>query len=81
MLYGEFETCKPIQGDPKAIQSDPKEVEILIRLILDNPSISRAELAKRLDLSERQVRKIIDKLRADGRLVRKGGKSGEWIIK
>ena len=69
------------KGDPKAIQSDPKEVEILIRLILDNPSISRAELAKRLDLSERQVRKIIDKLRADGRLVRKGGKSGEWIIK
>ena len=69
------------KGDPKAIQSDPKEVEILIRLILDNPSISRAELAKRLDLSERQVRKIIDKLRADGRLVRKGGRSGEWIIK
>ena len=69
------------KGDPKAFQSDPKEVEILIRLILDNPSISRAELAKRLDLSERQVRKIIDKLRADGRLVRKGGKSGEWIIK
>ena len=50
------------------------------RLIKNNPSISRAELARRLDLSERQVRKIMGQLRADERLTRKGGKIGEWII-
>ncbi len=61
-------------------QSDPKEVEDLMGLIKHNPSISRAELARRLGLSERQVRKMIDQLRADERLIRKGGKTGEWII-
>ena len=49
-------------------------------LIKNNPSISRAELARQLDLSERQVRKMMDQLRADERLTRKGGKTGEWII-
>ncbi len=52
----------------------------LIGLIKSNPSISRAELSRQLKLSERQIRKIIDKLRADERLIRKGGKTGEWII-
>ena len=42
--------------------------------------IWRAELARQLDLSERQVRKMMDQLRADERLTRKGGKTGEWII-
>ena len=42
--------------------------------------ISRAELAKRLGLSERQVRKIMDWLRSEDRLARKGGTTGEWII-
>lgn len=69
-----------IQRRSKAIQNDPKEVEELIRLIKGNPSISRAELAKQLGLSERQVRKIIDHLRVEERLVRKGGTTGEWII-
>ena len=71
---------KAIQGVPKAIQNDPKEVEELIILIKGNPSISRAELAKQLGLSARQVRKIIDHLRVEERLVRKGGTTGEWII-
>ena len=66
---------KRSKDDPKMIQSDPKEVEDLIGLIKNNPSISRAELARRLDLS-----KIMGQLRADERLTRKGGKIGEWII-
>ena len=68
------------QSDPNVIQSDRKEIEHLIGLIKTNPSISRAELARQLDLSERQVRKMMDQLRADERLTRKGGKTGEWII-
>lgn len=71
---------KRSKDDPKMIQSGPKEVKDLIGLIKNNPSISRAELARQLDLSERQVRKMIDQLRADERLIRKGGKTGKWII-
>lgn len=71
---------KVIQDDPKVIQDDPKKMGDLMELIGSNPSISRAELSRRLALSERQVRKMIDQLRIEGRLVRKGGKTGEWVI-
>ena len=74
---------KAIQSDPKrskAIQSDPEKIERLIGLIKEAPTISRAELAERLGISERQVRKMIDGLRAEGRIVRRGGTVGEWIV-
>lgn len=71
---------KAIQDVPKAIQDDPKELANLENLIKKNPSISRAELARQLNLSERQVRKIMDQLRAEDRLIRRGGKTGQWII-
>ncbi len=71
---------KRSKGVPKAFQSVPKEAETLMELIKNNPSISRAELSKQLGLSERQVRKMIDMLRTDGRLIREGGTTGKWII-
>lgn len=67
-------------SDPKVIQGDPNNEARLLELITENPSVSRAELAKRLDLSERQIRKIIDQLRDNGKLKREGGKIGKWII-
>ncbi|MEI3469422.1 MAG: helix-turn-helix domain-containing protein [Bacteroides intestinalis] len=64
----------------KAIQSDPNNEARLLELITENPSVSRAELAKRLDLSERQIRKIIDQLRNVGKLKREGGKFGNGLL-
>ena len=72
---------KLIHTDPKLIHTDPKEVQELVRLIKDNPSISRAELSRRLNLSERRVRKMIDMLREEKRLVREGSTVGKWILK
>ena len=68
-----------IQSDPEVIQSNPELVEAVYDLICVNHSISRAELAKQLGISERQVRKAIDALR-DKKIRRKGGDSGEWEI-
>ena len=68
-----------IQSDPESIQSDPVLVQAVFNLISRNHSISRAELAKKLGTSERQVRKAIDVLR-NKRIKRKGGDSGEWEI-
>ena len=65
---------------PRMIQSDPNVIEALISLIKNTPTISRAELAKQLHVSERQVRKIMEQLRAEDKLIRRGGKTGEWII-
>ena len=69
-----------IQDNAKRSKSDPNEIEALMKLVKKSPSISRAELAKQLHLSERQVRRIIERLRGEERLIRRGGTRGEWII-
>lgn len=71
---------KRSKADPKPIQSNLTDEEKLLELINNKPSISRAELSKQLKISERQVRKTIDKLRENGILIREGGNSGKWII-
>lgn len=73
-----------IQTDPDAIQTDPdlsqKLPDLMITLIENKPNISRAELAKQLNVSERQIRKHIDCFREKGILTREGGDNGRWII-
>ena len=66
--------------DPKVFQSVPTDEEKLLEVIKVTPSISRAELSKRLKISERQVRKITDQLRKKGVLIREGGNSGKWVV-
>ena len=69
-----------IQKRSKAFQSVPTDEEKLLEAIKETPSISRAKLSKRLNISERQVRKITDLLREKGILIREGGNSGKWVI-
>ena len=71
---------KRSNDDPTAFQSVPTDEEKLLEAIKETPSISRAELSRRLKISERQVRKITDQLRKKGVLIREGGNSGKWII-
>jgi predicted HTH transcriptional regulator len=65
------------RGVPEVCQSVPEQ---LMALIKANPSISRDELSKQLNISVRQVRKVINQFRNDGVLTREGGDSGRWII-
>lgn len=65
------------QSEPEVCQAVPEQLLALIKV---NPSISRDELSKQLNISVRQVRKIIDQLKNDGVLTREGGDSGRWII-
>lgn len=74
--------CDPkcSKDDPKMFQTDPKNENKILEIIRQTPAISRADLSKTLNISERQVRKIIDGLRNKGVLTREGGKTGKWII-
>lgn len=71
---------KAFRNDPKRSKVVPKEQDELLQIIKEVPSISRAALSKKLNISERQVRKIIDRLKEDGVLTRQGGNSGSWIV-
>lgn len=68
------------ENDPKRYKVVPKEQDELLQIIKEVPSISRAALSKKLNISERQVRKIIDRLKEDGVLTQQGGNSGSWIV-
>lgn len=65
------------RGVSEVCQSVPEQLLALIKV---NPSISRDELSKQLNISVRQVRKIINQFKNDGVLTREGGDSGRWII-
>ena len=58
-----LERFRVIQSDPERSKTDPNLLDAVYDLIKENHAISRAELARRLETSERQVRKAIDELR------------------
>lgn len=69
-----------IQSDPEAIQSDPM-LDKLKEALKTNPQLSRSKLSQLLGISERQVRKMIDTLRIQGKLMRVGSDTnGRWIF-
>ena len=52
-----------------------------MRLIKKNPRISRARLASELNLTEKQVRKAIDRLKENGKIHYEGnGRGGRWMV-
>lgn len=71
---------KAFQNVPKRSKVYAKEQDGLLQIIKEVPTISRAALSKKLNISERQVRKIIDRLKEEGVLTRQGGKSGRWVV-
>lgn len=53
-----------------------------LRILHDHPHATAASIAKELNLSLRQVQRIMAKLRADGKLLRRGGrKEGYWEVR
>lgn len=67
------------------LQTDPdlkqKLLDLMITLIENRPNISRAELAKRFNVSERQIRKHIEHFRGKGILTREDGMVDELLVR
>ena len=54
----------------------------IIELILQNPNITSMELGKKLNISDRMVRKYVAELKKAGKLERIGAdKNGYWKVK
>ena len=52
---------------------------MILDICRDDPSITIAEMARRIGITERSVQRNIQKLRSEGLLVRLGGrKEGHW---
>ncbi|MCH1939263.1 RNA-binding domain-containing protein [Holdemania massiliensis] len=56
--------------------------KIVITVIKENPHVTQAQLAAKLNRSERQIRRVIKELREKSLIERAGSrKSGQWIVK
>lgn len=76
MLEAILSACKNIE------KSNQKSNQKILFLIAENPKITIAELIGMTGLSESGVKKVIAKLKNDGKLSRVGSlKGGEWEIK
>ncbi len=62
-------------------KSSEKSSEKSLDLIKKNPKISASEIAKKLDLTQRAVEKILAKLKKEGKIKRIGSaKGGHWQV-
>ena len=58
-----------------------KTIDTILRYIKDNPYITRKALGEKTGISTSAIQKHINRLKADGVIVRHGGdRGGYWII-
>lgn len=70
------------QENDRSTQEIRSSRERLISLLHENPYLTLAEIAEIIGLTRDGVKKIADKLRAEGILSREGStKAGKWIVK
>lgn len=79
------EEAKELGESPKKIaqeneRSDSVENQI-IRILMNNPEVTRIELAAQLGISADSVKYRLDKLRTAGRIAHQGStKAGKWVV-
>ena len=66
----------------KAPDKVPNKSELsILRLLADNPRLTRVELAEKVGITDNGVKKIISNMKAAGWIERKGSnKTGYWIV-
>ena len=68
--------------DPLNVLLDNSLEKIVLSAIKENSHITQAQLATKLNRSDRQIRRVIKELREKGIIERIGSrKSGQWIVK
>ena len=80
-----FSTIKeevPNKAPNKIPNKVPNKSELsILRLLTENPRLTRIELAEKAAITENGVKKIISNMKAVGWIERKGSnKTGYWIV-
>lgn len=78
------DVTKYVTNATKYVTNATKDVtkkDLIIALMHENPQTTLGEISKRLNIGERQVKRLVSELTTQGRIVRKGSnRAGEWII-
>lgn len=71
---------RPRKGPEKGQEISPRG-KLVLSLIQENPSISRREIAERLNLTDKQIRTTIENLKNRYIIYHEGpNKGGKWVI-
>ena len=55
--------------------------EKIVILLINNPRMTRNELAEKLDISSDAVKRRLEKLKKEGKIERQGStKAGKWVV-
>ena len=73
------------KGPEKRPESKSDEIEERMRVVFEltrnDPTISRAEIGRRLEISDKQVKLAVENLKEKKKIHREGSaRSGKWII-
>lgn len=69
-------------NDPLNVLLDVSLEETVLSAMRENSHITQAQLAQKLNRSDRQIRRVIKELREKGIIERIGSrKSGQWVVK
>ena len=82
LLYSTVSYFLPSKGGQKGGQKgDDKTIDIILQLIKDDPGITRKALTGIVGISQSAIQKHINRLKAEGIIVRNGGdRGGHWEI-
>ena len=70
-----------IENPTKTLKGKAKREQDILTLLRSNPSISIADMAFTLNVTERTIARDISRLRQDNKITRKGGdKGGMWVV-
>jgi predicted HTH transcriptional regulator len=83
MIYKSIQNIKDDNVPINVPKNDPiKRVDKIIEIISENKDITIVELANKLDVADKTIKRDIAKLKEQNRLIRVGSlKSGHWEIK
>jgi predicted HTH transcriptional regulator len=81
----DFLSKSPKKSPEKSPATKANEIEArkesVLSLIKENPSLSKSKIARKLGISDRQVRTVLDYLNAEGKIHYEGtSRGGRWVI-
>lgn len=71
-----------LKEEPKGSRKGAEERNMILNLLRENPTMTQTKLMDRMNLSRKQVQKIIKDLQEQDFLKREGSnRNGRWIVK
>lgn len=73
---------KGAKKEPKRSQNEDERSNVILNLLKKNPTMTQTMLMDKLQLSRKQVQRVIKKLQDQGLLKREGSnRNGKWLVK